>query len=182
MSSNRQNEADKKAEAARKKAERDALLAEEEQSQRSTPKGTNAKSATKKSKGTLDLSQLDSPTKADDGHNQTAPTLNASGIDNALDAMSLATANDSSVEIDRHPERRLKKAQQAFAEQRGKAIAEENPGLRQSQRKVLMQKEFEKSDFNPFRQAGAVGHDATKEEIGEVRRKVRKDMENRLEE
>src|SRR3954471_7828538 len=105
LSENREAEASKKAEAARKKAEKDALLAEEEKNTRTAPK--NAKTAVKKTKG-LDLSQLDEPSSS-----SKPSALNATGIDNALDALSLTT--DSSVaKIDKHPERRFKAAYAAF--------------------------------------------------------------------
>jgi Coiled-coil domain-containing protein 124 /Oxs1 len=172
----RELEAEKKAETARKKAERDALLAEEEASQPSTPKSANAKSAPKKSKGTLDLSQLNSPTSPGA---QLAPALNASGIENALDALSLTT-DPTGQKIDRHPERRFKAAYAAFEERRLPEIAEEHPGLRKQQRVEIVRKEFEKSEENPFNQAGIVGWDASKEEIKEAREKAREGVEERL--
>ncbi|OJI97082.1 hypothetical protein ASPVEDRAFT_36474 [Aspergillus versicolor CBS 583.65] len=163
----------KKAEAARKKAERDALLAEEEASQPSKPK--NTKSAGKKnaapSKGTLDLSQLD------DKGPSTKSALNASGIDNALDALSL-TGRDTG-KIDRHPERRFKAAYAAFEARRLPEIEEENPGLRRNQRIELVKKEFEKSDENPFNQVH-VAFDASREEIAAVKDAERKKVETRL--
>jgi hypothetical protein len=172
----REAEADKKAEAARKKAERDALLAEEEKSQRSTPKAAKAKTATKKTKGTLDLSQLD-PSEPSD---KIAPTLNASGIDNALDALTLTTTDASSLKLDRHPERRFKAAYAAFEARRLDEIAKEHPGLRKQQRVEICRKEFEKSEENPYNQAGVVGWDAGKEEVKEVRDNVRRGVEGRL--
>lgn len=57
-------------------------MAEEEKDARAAPK--NAKTAVKKSKG-LDLSQLD------DDSSRKVGALNATGIDNALDALSLTT-------------------------------------------------------------------------------------------
>ncbi|KAL4873906.1 hypothetical protein BDV12DRAFT_192342 [Aspergillus spectabilis] len=162
----------KKADAARKKAERDALLAAEEASQPTKPK--NTKAATKKnapapSRGTLNLNQLD----------DTAPasSLNASGIDNALDALSL-TSKDSS-KIDRHPERRFKAAYAAYEARRLPEIEAENPGLRRNQRIELVKKEFEKSEENPFNQAH-VAFDASREEIAAIRDAERKKVEARL--
>ncbi|KAL4909845.1 hypothetical protein BDW74DRAFT_143856 [Aspergillus multicolor] len=162
----------KKAEAARKKAERDAMLAAEEASQPSKPK--NNKSAAKKnaapSRGTLNLDQLDdTPSKAG--------ALNASGIDNALDALSL-TGKDSS-KIDRHPERRYKAAYAAFEARRLPEIEAENPGLRRNQRVDLCKKEFDKSDENPFNQVH-VAFDATRDEVAAAREAERKKTEARL--
>ncbi|PLN83456.1 hypothetical protein BDW42DRAFT_164948 [Aspergillus taichungensis] len=163
----------KKAEAARKKAERDAQLRAEEASQPSKPKGAGAKSAAKKSAAPsrgLDLSQLD-----DDGRKGSA--LNATGIDNALDALSLTNKDTS--KIDRHPERRYKAAYAAYEARRMPEIEQENPGLRRNQRMELCRKEFEKSDENPFNQAH-VAFDATREEIAGVREAERKKVEGRL--
>ncbi|PGH28133.1 hypothetical protein AJ80_00023 [Polytolypa hystricis UAMH7299] len=161
----------KRLEAARKKAEREALLAAEEATQRATPKGGNAKQATKKTRGTLDLSQLDDSSA-------TAATLHATGIDNALDALSLATQSDST-KIDRHPERRYKAAYAAFEARRLPEIEAENPGLRRQQRISQVKKEFEKSEENPFNKAN-VAFDASREEVEELRAAERAKIEGRL--
>ncbi|EAW07289.1 DUF1014 domain protein [Aspergillus clavatus NRRL 1] len=161
----------KKAEAARKKAEREALLAAEEASQPSKPKGGGAKQAQKKTRG-LDLSQLD-----DEPGSRKGTALNASGIDNALDALSL-TSKDGS-KIDRHPERRFKAAYAAFEARRLPEIEQENPGLRRQQRIELCKKEFEKSEENPFNQAH-VAFDASREEIAALKDAERKKVEARL--
>jgi hypothetical protein len=169
----REAEAAKKAEAARKKAEKDAILAEEEKNARSVPK--NAKTAPpKKSKG-LDLSQLD-----DDGSGSTkASALNATGIDNALDALSLTA--DSATKIDKHPERRFKAAFAAYEERRLKEMDEDGSGqgLRQNQKREKIRKEFEKSEENPFNQVSAA-YDASKEELKELREAERRKIELRL--
>lgn len=164
-------EAAKKAEAARKKAEKDALLAEEEKEARAVPK--NAKAAVKKSKG-LDLSQLD-----DEGPKPAAGALNASGIDNALDALSLTAG--SADKIDKHPERRFKAAYAAFEERRLKEMDEDGSGqgLRQNQKKDKLRKEFEKSEENPFNQVSAA-YDASKDEIRALREAEKQKIESRL--
>ncbi|KAJ6121026.1 Coiled-coil domain-containing protein [Penicillium sp. IBT 18751x] len=161
----------KKAEAARKKAERDALLAEEEASQPAKAKGANAKTAQKKTRG-LDLAQLD-----DEPTSKKGSALNASGIDNALDALSLTNKDTSKVE--RHPERRFKAAYAAFEARRMPEIEQENPGLRRQQRMDLCRKEFEKSEENPFNQVH-VAVNASREEIAQVRNQERNKTEARL--
>jgi hypothetical protein len=172
----REAEAAKKAEQARKKAEREAQLAEEERSTpgRSAPK--KAKAAVKKSKG-LDLSQLD---EADTDRSLTA--LNATGIDNALDALSLteATADDRG-KIDRHPERRFKAAYSAFEERRLQEMESDGSGqgLRLNQRKEKIKKEFEKSPENPFNQVSA-RYDSTKDQLVELREQEKAKIESRL--
>ncbi|KAM7218562.1 Protein of unknown function (DUF1014) domain containing protein [Rhypophila decipiens] len=166
-------EAAKKVEAAKKKAEREALLAEEEKNTpgRSAPK--NAKTAVKKSRG-LDLSQLD-----DDGGGGPLAALNASGIDNALDALSLTASSDN--KIDRHPERRFKAAYAQFEERRLKEMETDGSGagLRLNQKKERIKKEFEKSPENPFNQVTA-SYDASREELAQLREQEKTKIEARL--
>jgi hypothetical protein len=168
----REAEAAKKEEQARKKAEKEALLAEEEKNTpgRSAPK--NSKTAVKKSRG-LDLSQLD------DTGSGGLPTLSASGIDNALDALSLTSKADT--KIDRHPERRFKAAYAQFEERRLKEMESDGSGagLRLNQKKEKIKKEFERSPENPFNQLTA-RYDASKEELAELKEKERSKIEARL--
>ncbi|KAG9236816.1 putative coiled-coil domain-containing protein like protein [Amylocarpus encephaloides] len=165
-------EAEKKAEAARKKAEKDALLAAEEKDSRAAPK--NSKQAAKKTKG-LDLSQLD-----DTSSSSKASALNATGIDNALDALSLAT-DTSAAKIDKHPERRFKAAYAAYEERRLQEMESDGSGqgLRQNQKKEKIRKEFEKHPDNPFNQVSA-NYDASKEELKEIKEGEKAKIEARL--
>ncbi|KAI9793782.1 MAG: hypothetical protein M1833_000674 [Piccolia ochrophora] len=166
----------KKVDAARKKAERDALLAEEETAAKAA-KASAPKTATKKSRGTLDLSALDAD--ADPSSAATKPSaLNASGIDNALDALSL-TKDATADKVDRHPERRFKAAYAAYEARRLPELEEEMKGLRRQQRIDLVRKEFEKSPENPFNQANAK-YDSTRQEIGDIRVTEREKIEARL--
>ena len=90
----------------------------------------------KKSKG-LDLAQLDNEEGA-----ETKPTaLNATGIDNALDALSLATGAEAA-KIDRHPERRFKAAFAAYEEKRLTEMDTDGTGqgLRQNQKREKIRK------------------------------------------
>ncbi len=175
----READAAKKAEQARKKAERDALLASEEQTTagRATPK--NSKAAVKKTNRGLDLAQLDS----DGGSGGPLATLNASGIDNALDALSLTAAASSAADakIDRHPERRFKAAFAAFEERRLREMDGDGSGqgLRLNQKKERIKKEFERSPENPFNQATA-SYDASKDDVGQIRERERSKVETRL--
>lgn len=169
----REAEAAKKAEAARKKAEREALLKEEEKNTPGRTQPKNAKTAVRKTRG-LDLSQLD-----DDGSGSLA-TLNASGIDNALDALSLTTS--SAVDkIDRHPERRFKAAYAAFEERRLAEMEKDGSGqgLRLNQKKEKIKKEFEKHPDNPFNQVTA-RYDASREELAQLKEQERTKIEARL--
>jgi len=174
--SNSKKEAEeaKKAELLRKKQEKEALLAEEEKNARAAPK--NTKSAPKKtvSKG-LDLSQLDAPAST----SKAAPALAATGIDNALDALSL-TAQDGA-KIDKHPERRFKAALAAYMERRMLEMDTDGSGvgLRKNQKEEKIRKEFEKSPENPFNQVNA-RYDATKDEVKELRAAEKNKIEGRL--
>lgn len=166
----------KKAEAARKKAEKDALLAEEERNAPSKPK--NTKTAPKKTSAApsrgLNLDQLDEPPQ-----NGPLNALNATGIDNALDALSLTSGPANGEKVDRHPERRFKAAYAAYEARRMPELEEEMKGLRRQQRIDVIRKEFERSPENPFNQV-SVGFDASKDEIREVKQKEREKVEQRL--
>lgn len=172
----------KKADAARKKAEREALLAEEERTTKAAKTG-NAKSAAKKNgrggtgAGTLDLDQLDDD---DEPSSSSKPaTLSASGIDNALDALTLATTDGAQDKIDRHPERRYKAAYAVYEARRLPEVEQEHKGLRRQQRLEIVRKEFEKHPDNPFNQASA-RFDMTKEQIEHIRTEERRKIEERL--
>ena len=168
VTSNSDAAATKAAEAARKKAEKDALLKEEEASLPTKPTG-NKKIATKKS-NKLDLSALDGfqPSKKEQA------ALNASGIDSALSALSLTS--NAQDKIDRHPERRFKAAYAAFEERRLEEMKDEK-GLRRQQKVEFIRKEFEKSSENPFNQGNAGLFNLSKEEMKEMRESEREKKE-----
>jgi hypothetical protein len=108
------------------------------------------------------------------------PALNASGIDNALDALSLTDKADAT-KVDRHPERRYKAAYAAFEERRLKEMDADGSGagLRLNQKKERIKKEFERSPENPFNQLTA-RYDASKEEIAQLKQQERSKIEARL--
>ncbi|KAL9012970.1 MAG: hypothetical protein Q9173_002306 [Seirophora scorigena] len=172
----------KKADLARKKAEKDAVLAAEEASAPSGPK--NKKTAPKKtsaapppSSRALNLDQLDEQHPED---KKPLHALNATGIDNALDALSLtAGASGGNDKVEKHPERRFKAAYAAFEARRMPELEAEMKGLRRQQRIEVVRKEFEKSAENPFNQV-RVDFDASKEEVREAREKERVKVEARL--
>ncbi|KKY38577.1 putative partner of vegetative incompatibility protein 6 [Diaporthe ampelina] len=173
----KEDEAAKKAEAARKKAERDALLAEEEKNTpgRSAPK--NAKSAQKKTRG-LDLDQLDLGEPGD----RKLATLNASGLDNALDALDI-TSTDDKVKIDRHPERRVAAARKAWLEAleeqwENEGVLKEKKKYRGAYNKELI-KLWKNAPENPMNQVSA-DYNATQEELAELRTQEKEKIENRL--
>jgi hypothetical protein len=157
----------KQAEAARKKAEKEALLKEEMDSLPSKP---GKKAPVKKARG-LDLSGLDAPSSKKE-----LSALNATGIDDALDALDLTKGNND--KIDRHPERRFKAAYNAFEERRLDEMKDEK-GLRRQQKIDQIRKEFEKHPDNPFNQVQG-SYNMSKEEMAELREAERQKLENRL--
>ena len=128
----------------------------------------------KKTRG-LDLSALDAPSAS--SSNPTS-ALNATGIDNALDALSL-TSSANTTAVDRHPERRFKAAYAAYEARRLPELEEEMKGLRRNQRIEVVKKEFEKSEENPFNQVSA-RFDASKEDVKAIREGEREKVEKRL--
>lgn len=167
--------AQKQAEAARKKAEKDALMKEEEASLPSKGPSKN-KTAQKKggrAGGGLDdaLGSFDAPAS------KKAAALSATGIDNALDALSL-TSGASNDKIDRHPERRFKAAYAAYEERRLDEMKDEK-GLRRQQKVDQIRKEFEKHPDNPFNQV-AGKYNSTREELADIREGEKKKVETRL--
>ena len=181
----KEDAAAKKADAARKKAEREAQLAAEEGEARAAPK--NAKGAAGKKAGKapapkrgLDLGQLDDDDGSGSGAGKAQPALAATGIDNALDALSLATKGEgSNAAVDRHPERRFKAAYAQFEQRRLPEIEVENPGLRRNQRVEMCRKEFEKSDENPFNQVTAQWN-ASRDEVRATKAGERERLEGLL--
>ncbi|EKG17425.1 hypothetical protein MPH_05356 [Macrophomina phaseolina MS6] len=166
----REAAAAKKAEADRKKAEKEALLKEEEASLPS--KGpSKSKVAQKKTRG----GGLDDALGAFDG--KKATTLNATGIDNALDALTIGTGKGDD-KVDRHPERRFKAAYAAYEERRLEEMKDEK-GLRRQQKIDQIRKEFEKHPDNPFNQVHAK-FDSTRDEIAAMKAAERAKTEARL--
>jgi len=127
----------------------------------------------KKTRG-LDLSGLDDPTLLARA-SRTAPTINASGIDNALDALALDSKSATTEQIDRHPERRYKAAYAAFEERRLEEMKEDK-GLRRQQKVELIRKEFEKHPDNPFNQVSA-RYNASRDEIKELKDSIKEETE-----
>ncbi|BGO92359.1 hypothetical protein NBRC10512v2_004632 [Rhodotorula toruloides] len=155
------------AEAARaKKAERERLLAEEEASLPSKPKAA-PKAGAKKA----------APPKApaipsfDSGLSDSA-SFSASGIDDALDALSLvnaksdkASVGSQAAKIETHPERRFKAAFEAYKEEQLPILKKEHPGLRLNQYRPspFPSPPPHSSPQNPFNQAH-MAHNASKDD------------------
>lgn len=106
--------------------------------------------------------------------------LTATNIDDALDLLSITTDKSNTI-VDRHPERRAKAAYIAFEERELPRLREENKGLRLTQVKQILWKEWQKSPENPFNQA-ALNYDATQEEQQMFLQQQKEQIENRLKE
>ncbi|GAA49943.1 coiled-coil domain-containing protein 124, partial [Clonorchis sinensis] len=87
-----------------------------------------------------------------------APNPNRVEVDGAEartveDAIAILNVDDdSTMDLDRHPERRLKAAYSAYEEKMLPILREENPGLRISQLKQLIFKKFQTAPENPKNQ------------------------------
>ncbi|KKA29634.1 hypothetical protein TD95_000673 [Thielaviopsis punctulata] len=178
--SKKEAEAAKKAEQARKKAEKEALMKEEEASLPKSKARNNGKApAAKKPSRGLNLDQIDS--FGSDAADKKLSTLNASGIDSALDALTLANDKANEIKVELHPERRYPKALKAYMERRLDEMAKsgEGAGLRKQQREERIVKEFEKSPENPFNQVTG-SYNATRDDLRELRSSEKQRMEKHL--
>lgn len=135
-------------------------MADEEKNlpSRSGPK--NAKTAQKKTKG-LDLSSLD----------EALPALNASGIDNAMDAFEALDAGSGTKIL--KGSGNIKAKYRAFEDRRMDELREEGyfkggTGQDRSKAKQMIFKEWDKAPENPKNQL-QVAYNATKEEIAEAK-------------
>ncbi|KAL1923882.1 60S ribosomal uL16 domain-containing protein [Calcarisporiella thermophila] len=178
--SKKEEEAAKRAEKLAKKKEAASLLASEEKEiAKSKPllrpvKGEEKK-ALKKQAQHAEVSFA----------KRTIPEFSASNIDDALDLLENATETSASAQqkisgIDRHPERRFKAALAAYEERELPRLKQEHPGLRYTQLKDILYKNFQKSPENPFNQANIVRFDTSKEEMEAIVEAQRKELEERL--
>ncbi|KAI0014381.1 hypothetical protein F4779DRAFT_559584 [Xylariaceae sp. FL0662B] len=167
-------EAAKKAEQARKKAERDAALAEEEKSLPSRGAPKNAKTAVKKTNRGGGIDQALSKLNRDPTEKQ---ELAADNLDDALEIL----GGPDDTKVDRHPERRVRAAYAAFEARRLQEMKEDGSGKgkRLNVRKEQIHDEFENSPENPMKGLN-VPHNATREEIEEIKRQERERVEARL--
>ncbi|KAJ7577428.1 DUF1014-domain-containing protein [Mycena floridula] len=112
--------------------------------------------------------------------------FSATGLDNALDLLSVVTAKmdkasvgQQAAGLEKHPERRFKASFEAYQERELPRIKEDHPGLRLNQYKELLFKNFQKSPENPFNQT-TVAYDASKDEKVEALKAKKREVEDRL--
>jgi len=87
-----------------------------------------------------------------------AGVISASGIDQALSALSIASSSSSSsssATADRHPEKRMKAAYKDYEETYLPVLKVENPSLKHSQLKERLWEQWQKAPENPINQARA---------------------------
>jgi hypothetical protein len=129
-------EEEKKSEAARKKAEKDALLAQEElENAKKKPVLRQDKKAEQKSFKINSYVDTNMP----------VDSFSATGIDAALELLDVVdpAKTKSSDKLDRHPERRLKAGFMRFQEEQMPILKAENPKLRLSQLNEMLQKKWQ---------------------------------------
>ncbi|KAG9285998.1 hypothetical protein G9A89_022674 [Geosiphon pyriformis] len=122
------------------------------------------------------------------------PEFTATNIEDALDLLSVTTETTltsrgsatagsaplTTVAIERHPERRFKAALVAYEEREMPKLKKENPGLRYTQLRDILYKDFQKSPENPFNQANLIRFNAKKEDQDNLIEVTKKEIEDRL--
>ncbi|GAA5813251.1 hypothetical protein MFLAVUS_006726 [Mucor flavus] len=143
-------EAEKKAALLLKKQEAQRILAEEEKNL-VKPKAPKPNYTPKKSLFTTErvVTKKTIPTTLDDDETSTKKVK------------PILTEKD----IEKHPERRFKNALKEYEEREVKNFRAQYPGLRLSQLKEIMYKEFQKSPDNPFNQSNVFSYNSTLEEV-----------------
>ncbi|GAA6063107.1 hypothetical protein JCM10212_002629 [Sporobolomyces blumeae] len=159
-----EDKAAKDAAAKARKAEAARLLAEEEASLPSKPKPAPSKTKKPAARPTPSIPSFSA---SDDSSPQ---SFSASGIDDALDMLSLvgaktdkASVGSQAAKIETHPERRFKAAFEAYKEEQLPILKKEHPGLRLQQYQDKLYESFKKSPQNPFNQTH-MSHNATKQD------------------
>lgn len=146
----------KKLEVAERKAESKVML-EEEMQHIKAAKSTQALKVTRAQIVTEQEKQTDEKIKKhieelpleENINRLTVDGVEAHSVDEALAVLS---TNEESA-VDRHPERRMKAAYQAFEDSNLPRLKSENPNLRLSQLKQMLKKDWMKSPENPLNKA-----------------------------
>ncbi|KAG9078193.1 hypothetical protein FS749_009839 [Ceratobasidium sp. UAMH 11750] len=191
-----EDKAAKKAAEAARKAENARLLAEEEAAlskPKQTPKAGKgkAKPPPPKPAGPSSVAtdegfaSVGAPEQRK-GEEEPVESFVATGIDDTLEFLEIvnaktdkATIGQQAASIERHPERRLKAAHEAYMARELPRVKAERPGLRLNQYKDLLFKEFQKSPDNPYNRT-LVAYNATKEERAEALSRRKQELEDRL--
>ncbi|CAG8685461.1 15117_t:CDS:2 [Dentiscutata erythropus] len=158
-----------------------ARLLEQEESQLSKHKPLMKKKAIKRTQNQEKAS----------AERREIPEFSASNIDDALDLMTVVTNSSTAVgggpgqsggavNVEKHPEKRFKAALAAYEEREMPKVKEEHPGLRYTQYREIIYKNFQKSPENPFNQANILRYNSSRQEQDTLIEATRKDLEDRL--
>ncbi|EPZ34437.1 DUF1014-domain-containing protein [Rozella allomycis CSF55] len=114
----------------------------------------------------------------------TPPKLESFGAQSIDDAITLLSAVTQSTKvgadnIEKHPERRVKAAFALYEERELPKLKKEFPGLRLSQLKQILQKQWQKAPENPFNQVH-VAVNATKEQKQDAAEQIKLSELDRL--
>lgn len=173
-------EDEKKRQAQARKNEAAALLAaEEKELAKFKPKAPVKGEAKKAEKIAQKVENFTKSLKQD------VEEFSASNIDDALDLLTLdtpstASASNGGDKIDRHPERRAKAAYNAYCERELPTVRAENPGLRLTQLKEIIWKQWQKSPENPMNSELAIAYNATREDEREILKSKKDAIQDRL--
>lgn len=106
--------------------------------------------------------------------------MNASGIDNALDALTVGTGESQVAKIEKHPERRRKAAYEVWKQGVGKQLDDEMKGtFNKSKRDQQLREAWKASPDNPDNQVAA-DYNATREDLRAIQDGEKKKIETRL--
>lgn len=103
--------------------------------------------------------------------------FSASNIDDALLILESANTSSTSVQVEKHPERRVKAAFAAYEARELPKLKAEYPTLRHTQLMERLHKMWQKAPENPFNQLH-VAHNVTREEQAKI---VQEDIDRNLE-
>lgn len=114
-----------------------------------------------------------------DEDNKRLATIETSGIDNILEVLGVALSDQADIKVDRNATKRVGAAYAAFEARRLQEMKDDGTAsaMRLSSRKEQIRKEFATSPENPMRNRLNVKHNATKEEIEEVKQQERERIE-----
>lgn len=105
-------------------------------------------------------SALSSTTKLSDSN---LSQYSASNLDDAISLLEATNSTADSLSLERHPERRVKAAFAIYEEKEMPILKLENPGLRLSQLREILKKNWKKAPENPFNQP-TISYRATRDE------------------
>ncbi|KAJ1563832.1 hypothetical protein HK405_000590 [Cladochytrium tenue] len=189
----KEDEERKRQEALAKKAERDALLAAEE-AEVGKKKPTGAKGGSSSKSGAAAGPRVGGGVDAalaslGGGGEASGEAFVAGNLDDALQLLEIANrggvegaAAAASGKVERHAEKRVKSAWAAYEERELPLLKAENPGLRLSQLKQMLQKKWKKAPENPMNSAMNVSYNATRDETLDHVQGVKEDALERMRE